>query len=83
MKGVGIMTTKDYYEAYKEFTLDELKAMEHKSADKLSSLYHTMSLTIRSDDEDAYKKFNEETIEEHNKLSSIRILINHKENGLI
>ena len=77
------MLTKDYYEAYKEFTLDELKAMEHKSADKLSSLYHSMSMTIQSNDEVAFKMFNEESINEHNKLSSIRILINHKENGLI
>lgn len=77
------MLTKDYYEAYREFTLDELKAMEHKSADKLSSLYHSMSMTIQSNDEEAFKKFNEESINEHNKLSSIRILINHKENGLI
>ena len=77
------MLTKDYYEAYKEFTLDELKEMEHKSADKLSSLYHSMSMTIQSNDETAFKMFNEESINEHNKLSSIRILINHKENGLI
>lgn len=77
------MLTKDYYEAYKEFTLDELKSMQHKSADKLSNLYHSMSVAIRSDDEGLFKKFNEESINEHNKLSAIRIVINHKENGLI
>lgn len=77
------MLTRDYYEAYKDFTLDELKTMEHKSADKLSNLYHSMSMTIHNNDEEGFKKFNEESIEEHNKLSSIRILINHKRNGLI
>jgi hypothetical protein len=86
MKGVDCMKSKStemFYNEHKYLSYEELNERKHKCSNRLSELYHEMSMAIFNNEKEKFNLLNNESINTHNELSAIQIILNHKETGLI
>lgn len=78
-----MMSTENYYEEFKNLTIEELEKKQNKIENELTHVYHMISMATLENNKIKFQELNNKSIELHRKLSACQILINHKETGLI